>query len=78
MYAIAFDMDTDTLKKTYGSSYNNAYPEIGKCLKEHGFEWTQGSVYFGDAERINAVACVLAAMDLASRYSWFAASVRSW
>ena len=34
-----------------------------------------GSVYFG-GERINAVICVLAAIDLARSLPWFAASVR--
>ena len=34
MYAIAFDMDIATLKKTYGEPYNNAYAEISKGHKE--------------------------------------------
>jgi virulence-associated protein VapD len=32
-------------------------------------------MYFGD-QNINAVTCVLAAMDLATQLPWFAASVR--
>ena len=76
MYAIAFDMDIEALKAAYGDPYNNAYGEIKKCLQKHGFIWQQGSVYFGDAEQINAVTCVLAAMDLARTLPWFAASVR--
>lgn len=35
----------------------------------------EGSTHFG-GERINAVTCVLAAIDLAQRLSWFSASVR--
>jgi len=75
LYAIAFDMDIESLRKTYGDPYNNAYAEIRSVLKRHGFVWQQGSVYFGD-DRINAVTCVLAAMDLSRCLPWFAASVR--
>lgn len=77
MYAIAFDMDTDTLSKTYGNdSYNNAYADIKKVLPKHGFLWKQGSVYFGDPEKVNAVTCVLAIMEVTRTYPWFAPSVR--
>ncbi len=75
VYAIAFDMDIDSLRKAYGDPYNNAYVEIRRVLTRHGFHWQQGSVYFGD-DRINAVTCVLAAQDLARTLPWFATSVR--
>jgi len=75
MYAIAFDMDIESLRTNYGDPYNNAYLEIKRVLQKHGFVWQQGSVYFGD-ERINAVTCVLAAIDLSNTLPWFAASVR--
>jgi virulence-associated protein VapD len=75
MYAIAFDMDIESLRGNYGDPYNNAYLEIRRILQKHGFTWQQGSVYFGD-ERINAVTCVLAGQDLARSLPWFAASVR--
>ena len=75
VYAIAFDMDIESLRLTYSDPYNNAYSEIRKVLEQHGFKWQQGSVYFGGPE-INAVTCVLAAMDLAKTLPWFAASVR--
>jgi len=75
MYAIAFDMDIDSLRRTYGDPYNNAYLEIRKILQSHGFNWQQGSVYFG-GENINAVTCVLAAIDVATQLPWFSASVR--
>jgi CRISPR associated protein Cas2 len=48
MYAITFDLDTDTLQQLYpGDSWRNAYTEIRRILIEDGFEWQQGSVYFG-------------------------------
>lgn len=75
VYAIAFDMDIESLKVNDGDPYNNAYYEIRRVLQRHGFTWQQGSVYFGGAQ-INAVTCVLAAMDLARTLPWFAASVR--
>jgi virulence-associated protein VapD len=76
MYAISFDLDLEALKSAYpGPSYTNAYVEIRKILVDEGFEWTQGSVYFG-GDRINAVTCVLAAQRLASELPWFSAAVR--
>ncbi len=76
VYAIAFDMDTDTLQKASpGPSWNNAYSEIQRVLARHGFLWRQGSVYFGGPQ-VNAVTCVLAVMDLARALPWFATSVR--
>lgn len=75
MYAIAFDMDIESLRSNYGDPYNNAYLEIRKVLQSHGFTWQQGSVYFG-GEQINAVTCVLAAIDLSKQLPWFAPSVR--
>lgn len=77
MYAIAFDMDTESLQQHYGNpSFNNAYADIRKRLTlQHGFTWQQGSVYFG-GESVNAVTCVLAVMDLAATFPWFSVSVR--
>jgi hypothetical protein len=54
MYAIAFDMDIESLKSNYSDRYNNAYIEVRKVLQPHGFNWQQGSVYFG-GEAMNAV-----------------------
>ena len=75
LYAIAFDMDIESLKTHYGDPYNNAYAEIRKVLVKQGFTWQQGSVYFG-GDKINAVTCVLAAIELSRTYPWFAASVK--
>src|SRR5689334_9123679 len=75
VYAIAFDMDIEALRTNYGDPYNNAYLEIRRVLQRHGFNWQQGSVYFG-GETVTSVTCVLAAMDLARTLPWFAASVR--
>lgn len=75
-YAIAFDLDTEMLSKSYPNpSWNNAYGDIRKILESLGFSWQQGSVYFGNPE-INAVRCVLAAQTLSKTYPWFKSSVR--
>ena len=47
MYAIAFDMDIESLRQHYGDPYNNAYMEIRRILERFGFRWQQGSTYFG-------------------------------
>ncbi len=75
VYAVAFDMDIEQLRANYGDPYNNAYLEIRRILQRHGFNWQQGSVYFG-GESVTAVTCVLAAIDLTQSLPWFAASVR--
>ena len=76
MYAITFDLDTQTLEDSYGNpSWRNAYTDIRNVLREHGFNWRQGSVYFGDDD-VTSVTCVLATQDLTRRFPWFRASVR--
>ena len=76
MYAIVFDLDQDMLSKTYHvPSFQNAYGDIKKALEQHGFSRQQGSVYFGDVGKVDAVGCVLAVMDLAKNNPWFAPSV---
>lgn len=76
MYAITFDLDTQTLEQSYGGpSWRNAYADIRNALSSHGFDWQQGSVYFG-GNNVNAVTCVLAVQDLTRRFSWFRSSVR--
>ena len=76
MYAIVFDLDTKTLEATYhGNNWNNAYYDIRKFLSDRGFDWQQGSTYFG-GDMVDAITCVLAVQDLATEYSWFQPSVR--
>ncbi|CBY81524.1 virulence factor [Haemophilus influenzae biotype aegyptius] len=75
MYAIAFDLDTATLKALYATgSWQNAYGDVKRTLESLGFDLQQGSVYFGNSE-MTAVKCVLAAQKLSQTYSWFKPSV---
>ena len=74
-YAISFDLDTEQLKQMYPNpSWQNAYGDIKKLLVPLGFNWQQGSVYFG--ENIDAVQCVLAAQKISSSFTWFKPCVR--
>ena len=68
VYAITFDLDTETLEKLYPTeSWRNAYSDIRKFLEDNGFEHKQGSVYFS-VDDINAVECVTVAQDLAAEF----------
>ena len=76
MYAICFDLDTKALQDVYpGSSWQNAYTDVARFLRSHGFDRQQGSVYFGD-DNINVVSCQMAVQELTLEYDWFAPSVR--
>lgn len=75
-FAIAFDLDTETLKQTYpNESFNNAYADIRKVLESCGFTRQQGSVYFGD-NNVDAVKAVMATQKIAKRFDWFRPSVK--
>ncbi|GHT00352.1 endoribonuclease VapD [Synergistales bacterium] len=75
MFAIAFDLRIDDLKKSYGEPYNGAYDEVRQELEEIGFEWTQGSVYINRTAD-NSLAAVYKAINKLSNIKWFKESVR--
>jgi virulence-associated protein VapD len=76
MYAIVFDFDTEILKQTYpNQSWNNAYADVRNYLEARGFEWMQGSAYFGD-ETVDAVRCVRVVQRIAKKFPWFTPSIR--
>ncbi|UVO53548.1 virulence factor [Sphingomonas sp. SUN039] len=76
MYAIVFDLDTPTLEATYPNpSWRNAYSDVRRTLEQRGFDWQQGSTYFGN-DAVTAVDCVLAVQELKRAYNWFQPSVR--
>ena len=74
MYALAFDMKVDELKRYYGESYGNAYLEIRQELESIGFEWTQGSLYISSND--NNLANVYRAINRLQKIEWFKKSVR--
>ena len=75
MYAIAFDLKIDDLKKEYGNQYNKSYDEICQELEAVGFEWAQGSVYI-NKEQENSLTTVYKAINKLSQITWFKKSVR--
>jgi virulence-associated protein VapD len=77
MYAIAFDLVLEDLWNHYSAtSPQNAYAEVRVVLEDEGFLWRQGSVYFGEPARVDAVTSVLVAQRLANELPWFSRCVR--
>lgn len=68
MYAVLLDLDTNCLNDNYEGT-------IKEYMLSNGFEWKQGSVYFG-GETINAVICVIIIQKLAKLYPWFSTCVK--
>lgn len=75
MYAIAFDLKIDDLKKNYGEPYNGVYDEIRQELELFGFEWTQESVYI-NSDNTNSLTTVYKAINRLSQIDWLKKSVR--
>lgn len=75
MYAIAFDLKTDDLKKNYGEPYNGAYDEIRQELEALGFNWTQDNLYLS-SDSTNSLTTVYKAINRLSQIDWFKKSVR--
>ena len=75
MFALAFDLKIDDLKREYGDPYNRAYDEIRQELEHLGFEWTQGSVYVSKSEK-DTLTTVYKAINKLSKIDWFKKSVR--
>ncbi len=74
-YAIVFDLDANILQKIYHATYTNAYGDIRKVLEDYGFDWLQGSTYFGN-DKVDAVTCVLAVQEVSAKFDWFSTAVR--
>lgn len=75
MYAIAFDLKIDELKRTYGEPCNRAYDVVRQELESLGFEWTQGNVYI-NPDTSNSLTTVYKAINRLSTIGWFKQSVR--
>lgn len=77
MYAVSFDLDTNCLNDHYTKeTYHNAYSEIKTFMTNNGFEWKQGSLYFGNPSTINAVTCVTTIQKMAKLFPWFSTCVK--
>ena len=68
---IVFDMDTHCLERHYHNpSWRNAYADIQRILKKHGFTNIQGTVYLSDVG-IKQAHGTLALQEVAARLEWF-------
>ncbi|MCK8814331.1 virulence factor [Haemophilus influenzae] len=68
---IVFDMDTHCLERNYHNpSWRNAYADIQRILKKHGFINIQGTVYLSDVG-IKQAHGTLALQEVAARFEWF-------
>lgn len=77
VYAISFDLNQEQLAQHYrNSSTANAYGEIRKFLEARDFEWKQGSLYFGDPDKVDNISTIVAIIDLTRAFSWFQPSLR--
>ena len=77
MYAIKLDIDQIAIRETFNAqSEASVYSGINRILEKYGFKHRQGSIYFGDADRVNAVTCVLAVQELAKTYDWFSTYIK--
>lgn len=69
---IVFDMDTHCLERNYhNASWRNAYADIQRILKKHGFNNIQGTVYLSEAG-VKQAHGTLALQEVAARFEWFA------
>ena len=70
MYAVAFDLNSARLKKEYPhKGWQNAYLTIRRKMRQQGFAWKQGTLYFAPKE-MDAVKCVLAVQELSQEMPW--------
>ena len=68
---IVFDMDTHCLERNYHNpSWRNAYADIQRILKKHGFTNIQGTVYLSDVG-IKQAHGTLALQEVTARFEWF-------
>jgi virulence-associated protein VapD len=73
VFAIAFDLDTNSTERNHPKSVTQAYADIRNLLAEYHFDWRQGSVYTSDNEDL---ANLFDAMNALKALPWFPASVR--
>lgn len=73
MYALAFELQVEELKKHYGN-WDEANLEIRRELETLGFEWIQACLYISNNE--NDLMNVYKAISKLRKIDWFKKSVR--
>jgi virulence-associated protein VapD len=75
VFAIAFDLNTESAKRLFGEGCTSHYGKIERVLNEHGFTRQQGSLFFGNAGT-QASDCFKAVLQLDNDFPWFQEVVR--
>lgn len=75
MYAIAFDIDMNKLKKEHGEVFTMAYDEMRLYLEHYGFVQTFENLYIS-RDDTNTLVQVYKAIQKLSGIMWFKKSVR--
>ena len=74
--ALNFDMDTHQLKAHYpGANYRQAYDDLRRFFKRHGFSHRQGSGYLSD-QRLGTADIFDLMDELGRQFPWAADCVR--
>ena len=73
MFAVAFDLVVEDTLSHHPRGVPQAYADIRRVLAQHGFEWTQGSVYLTRNENL---AKLTEAMVALRAMPWFPKCVR--
>lgn len=66
--SIEFDLDTNGLREYY-ANYTQAYDDIGRFMRRHGFEHRQGSVY-NSMQKILETDIIDLVEDLKNTFPW--------
>lgn len=71
---IAFDLCQESLKRSYPQSYTQAYYDIRRFMKDHGFEHRQSSVYVS-LDRLTTLDVIRLMEQLAAEFPWLSRCV---
>ena len=71
---IAFDLCQESLKQSYPQSYTQAYYDIRRFMKDHGFEHRQSSVYVS-LDRLTTLDVIRLMEQLAAEFPWLSRCV---
>jgi virulence-associated protein VapD len=73
VFALAFDLVVENLKRHYPKSVSQAYGDIGRTLGKHGFTRIQGSVYVTQSTDFTGL---IRAVTALKAMTWFPNCVR--
>ena len=74
MFAIAFDLNIETVNRLHPRKNQGAYIDIRRTLEQHGFQRIQGSTYVADHDDQTRLYLTLNALH---RLEWFGPSLKN-